>query len=595
MMKFLMVKQVSAWLVSAIIALVCVQAHATLGMLGGSAQTFNYYISPTGSDSNSGTYSSPWALTAINTHQSTYKGHSVGLECGTYDAYAILGSQPNDDDYTPMLNIAGGSSGSPTIIQSVSPLCAVIDAGEGFMGMATITNGQTGFTVTGVNGGFIRSDGSMKVVVSSDGGMPVGATVTWNAGTGGTGTYTLSSAATASASGVLFVVSNATSPASGDPRPLMGTDGSSGVTGSGYITINGLEIKDAYGAGPINIAEQGAAGGAGSLYGIVIENNYIHDLTNAIDTDNNPAALNLFAMNGGLVQNNYITSMTDYYSRAVGIIGWGSYGSTITENSIIQTDPSQAGGIGFKDANNQNNTISANFVDFPTAPNELGNDGPICAFEDGAAGTYIYVENNVVIGQWPTLPNMGGVSGGYPSTTGSQYWINNTFLGIPASAHGMVTMFSASGLIYFYNNIIQRTTYDYWGDVTANAWSFAQIDYNAYPGSPELLLSPNGTTSVGTAYTSLSTWAAALPSGAVGKDAHSALVNSSGYGGATNIFQGGSPAFPSQMYKLIAGSQISATGANPGSTTGTTGGTATDMGAWGGASPPSQIGANFIP
>src|SRR5881394_1643565 len=60
-----------------------------------SAQTsFDYYIGPNGSDSNPGTLSQPWALSALNTKRSTYAGKVVGLLDGTYAIQTLLGAQP---------------------------------------------------------------------------------------------------------------------------------------------------------------------------------------------------------------------------------------------------------------------------------------------------------------------------------------------------------------------------------------------------------------------------------------------------------------------------------------------------------------------
>lgn len=51
---------------------------------GGSPVTFDYYISPTGSDSNPGTLASPWAITALATKTSSITNKTVGLLDGTY-------------------------------------------------------------------------------------------------------------------------------------------------------------------------------------------------------------------------------------------------------------------------------------------------------------------------------------------------------------------------------------------------------------------------------------------------------------------------------------------------------------------------------
>lgn len=91
------------------------------------AQTaFDFYISPTGSDNNPGTLASPWAITALNTKRSTYAGRRVGLLDGTY---STAGMPAYNGSSGPSLGIAGGTSGSPTVIQAVNPRMAIIDGG----------------------------------------------------------------------------------------------------------------------------------------------------------------------------------------------------------------------------------------------------------------------------------------------------------------------------------------------------------------------------------------------------------------------------------------------------------------------------------
>lgn len=76
---------------------------------------FDYYISPTGSDSNPGTLAQPWAITSINSKHSTYAGKRVGLLPGTYRVSSLMGTNEN----VAALTIAGGSgSSSQTYIGS---------------------------------------------------------------------------------------------------------------------------------------------------------------------------------------------------------------------------------------------------------------------------------------------------------------------------------------------------------------------------------------------------------------------------------------------------------------------------------------------
>lgn len=122
--------------------------------------TFDYYISPSGSDGNAGTQASPWAITAINTKRSTYKGRRVGLLDGTYNVRSLI-QAGNGDGYTCALNMngAGGSSASPTVIQAVNPGAAIIDGGLPTVNTPTIgtSDGSTGYiTIDGlkiINGG----------------------------------------------------------------------------------------------------------------------------------------------------------------------------------------------------------------------------------------------------------------------------------------------------------------------------------------------------------------------------------------------------------------------------------------------------------
>jgi len=96
---------------------------------------FDFYISPTGSDSNPGTQASPWSINALNTH-SEIQGKRVGLLDGTY----ILTQTPSggaggplnaDGGYILLVNQGGPSPSQPTIIQAVNPRQAVITTNNG--------------------------------------------------------------------------------------------------------------------------------------------------------------------------------------------------------------------------------------------------------------------------------------------------------------------------------------------------------------------------------------------------------------------------------------------------------------------------------
>ena len=91
---------------------------------------FDFYISPSGSDTNPGTLSQPWSITAINSQRARYAGRRVGLLDGIYNVFPLFSRGPHDG-YTALLQIAGGSAGSPTVIQAVNARKAIIQANNG--------------------------------------------------------------------------------------------------------------------------------------------------------------------------------------------------------------------------------------------------------------------------------------------------------------------------------------------------------------------------------------------------------------------------------------------------------------------------------
>jgi hypothetical protein len=99
--------------------------------LGQSTPTFDYYISPTGSDSNPGTQASPWAITSLqdtNANNARMAGKRIGMIAGTYACSSMQsGSTPNDYQH-PVLHLPQGTSAAPTVLQSVSgPGTVILD------------------------------------------------------------------------------------------------------------------------------------------------------------------------------------------------------------------------------------------------------------------------------------------------------------------------------------------------------------------------------------------------------------------------------------------------------------------------------------
>jgi hypothetical protein len=489
---------------------------------------FDYYISPTGSDSNPGTLASPWALTAINSKRSVYAGKRIGLLPGTYSCLTILGQSTYPGDFsTPAYTIQGGSAGSPTYIASCN-------ASGTYTQLAAVLDGQ------------------------------------------------------------------GTSSTNPNSTPLLGSiNGSS----SSYITIDGLEIKNAY-YHPIALGY--ATGGFFTLStrcpGIVVQNNYIHTFTN-VPAGQNAAAITVYAVTGAVIQNNYITGITDSSDRATGMEIWNSDTCIVQYNTIISTSSQQVGGIFIKNQGNWNNTIRYNLVDLSASGAVGGSNAGACVNDDddggsnsaGPSSSTDYFYNNIFIGDgiafWADI-NVGA----YPNYLCKQVWYNNTFLGIPGSSSIFWVRFGAPGTITYYNNLIKCTSGGFRGIMSSNegpgagTGSFALCDYNCYsnvnhgmsgyasgaaPPPPSLA-------------TTLPGWISQLPKACIGKEAHTLV--------ATPAFVGGTPTLLGQAYKLASGSA----GVRAGSTNGQTSGGAVDMGAWGGTDvntgqPIAQVGVNFAP
>lgn len=99
--------------------------------------SFDFYIATTGSDSNPGTLSQPWAVTAINTKQAAYAGKRLGLLPGTYVVSGLMGT---NESVAALTMVGGSSSSAQTYIGSSDA------AGNYSRGTATLdAMGSTGF------------------------------------------------------------------------------------------------------------------------------------------------------------------------------------------------------------------------------------------------------------------------------------------------------------------------------------------------------------------------------------------------------------------------------------------------------------------
>lgn len=475
------------------------------------AQTasFDYYISTTGSDSNPGTLSQPWALTSllnpamsqfnssISANQTAMRGKRIGVLPGTYNCAALVGGQYNtsstgsDFDRPAFCAPAGLSASQPTLLQSTTPLGAIIDGG----------------------------------------------------------------------------MTDANNPGA---QPLLGT---AIVSSSQYIIIDGFEVRNS------NDKIMAVGGNTGNSVasianGITVRNCYIHGCRST-SSGANPSGITFYACIGALCQNNYITNIVNTSNRNSGIEFWSSTSCIIEYNTVVMNNGG-AGAIYVKDKN-QNHIIRYNYCDTSAAPS-LGGSGTIGRDSTGTnANSLEAFYNNIVFGD---NPFEGDVAGAPLNYTANQTFYNNTLVANGNwSNHGMWIEGASPGQVRLYNNIFSRGTVGTRGDVgPTSANQIVLIDYNLYPSSFHNAIGTNG-------FTTLASWQAIMPAGS---EAHSVL--------GAPTFLGGSPALASQKYKLQAGSL----GKGTGSSDGTTGGTACDMGAWGGIDrntglPPAQIGCNFAP
>jgi hypothetical protein len=351
--------------------------------------------------------------------------------------------------------------------------------------------------------------------------------------------------------------------------PLLGSDTNGNAK---YITIDGFEIKNAVAHG-IMIGGVSAITGA-QMPGIVIQNCYIHAVTDS-SSGGNAAGITIYSCNGALVHNCLVTDIHSTSNRETGIETWNSVNTVVEYTTIILTAP-QAGAFYAKNINNSCVTVRNCYFDLSGAPS-----GQYCLGWDltplGAATSKAY--NNIFVGGAALVQTVG--TGMNPASSAEKVFIyNNTLVGTGPN-YGGIQHFGTAGTVHAYNNIFASSVVGGRGVVDYSASAPALTDYNLYQ-LVSLGLSSNGGTNYPALSSTLSAWQAALPGTCVGKDTHAIAAAPSFAGGGT---------LPAEAYKLVSGSR----GKGAGSSDGTTSGSGCDMGAWGGGSPPTQVGCNFKP
>ena len=456
------------------------------------ATGFDYYISPTGSDANPGTVSSPWSVTAINSKQSLYAGKRVGFLPGTYDVSGLMTTDANNGARTPVMNINGGTSNSArTYLASCdgggnySPRTAVFDAkgASGYYGGGNAnTNAILGCNSQVGNRGYWTVDG---VVLE---GFSMWAIHIGDSPGGGTAIND-------------WTIQNC---------EITGGNGES-VTGQSGTNFAPLIIYCSQSGG-------------------LFTNNYVHDNAGYLGSLGVSHSSAIYIWGYPLTQDVVISYNTFVATGNVHSKEATQQNNTVAYNYIDMRGSSSAGG--------------------PTQ-NTAGIFG-FCA--DGGGGTLSTIHHNIVLhdGSGICLQNDTGQNGW---DTPVQIY-NNTLVMTANQVAGdpVLSAYANSASVSpmpvaAYNNLVYdggyslSSNYGYW---LANVNAFSLCDYNIYGAGSVYCLVPAGqTTSSGeTTYSSLSSWASAIG----GLEKHSSasganpFTNSGTFAGQFQV-QAGSPAY----------------------------------------------------
>ena len=468
---------------------------------------FDFYVGPSGADTNPGTQAQPWAFSSfLNTsapnhtvqggaNNAQMAGKRIGILPGTYSLQTIAGGQWAGGGSQVDFLIPAGTAGNSTVVQSTSPRAAILDC-QGF------------------NHGFGN----------------------WS-------------------------------------------------STSQYIVIDGFEVRNLT-EGFVQLGYTGLP--SGSLPGFICQNCWGHGQRSTTN-NGNPCLFYIHDAANPLVNNCKYTDYSNSNGRSCAlVIFWNSTQPTLLNSTVQAAAGNTNCGCAYvKNQSQKDAFIAYNYFDV-SAATSIAPDQMFAWDLGGAAGdTSTFHHNILVIGNAGTgmyYANAPGVGPQPYSVLENKLIYNNTFVGGSLNTNSVV-QFGMPATLTFYNNIIAHPagSAGFRGDVDFSASSPALTDFNCFPPSPVLGLSADGGTAYPTAPVpnTIAKWQAVLPAGCVGKDANSVL--------GSPVFVGGTPAFPAQFYQLQAGSP----GKGTGSVSGLFGGAPCDMGAWGGASPPAQIGCNF--
>ena len=372
--------------------------------------------------------------------------------------------------------------------------------------------------------------------------------------------------------------------------PVLAHTGS--TTHHGNIVIDGLRFTG-YSWKCVRIGDNGTIGAiAGS---VVIQNcEFFGAGQNAGSPNDNMPSIWLDGLHGGgpyTITNNYfhdnIPQNTLGQEGITAVQAWQCWGLQITYNTVVKS-----GGFNGKIDNIQGNTIAYNYLDnsaFSASGGVRGLDDWTGNPTAGLTQTSSFHHNIFIVGGWGL--ECQGTSANAPWTTPANVYNNTIVLnsGGPYPAIMMGGSSTNAGQMNFYNNLVSGSA-DGSGYSTfrTSPKAIGIFDYNGHMTSANFALFTDGTNTegTGTQYSSDSAFAAGVVAGGgvSGCQAHAVSNSSPQFTGTGHL---------AQQYQLQASSPFH----NAGSTDGTTGGAACDMGAWGYDpalnGPPSRIGADW--
>lgn len=469
---------------------------------------YDFYISPTGSDSNPGTLASPWSITAINSHWSTYAGKSVGVLPGTYNVHSLCQAGSFNQ---PALSVNGGTASSPTLIQSTTPRAAIL---------------------TGAN--------------PSGGGYP-----TVECGILGQGQYYKA-------------------------PPNLGN-----VIIDGFLITRSYQYGLAfYLAGPSGMS--GGTGLEGGATGLEVRNCEVFDIGG--NDNDNVAAIYLQGYTGAWIHNNKLHSVQpatngENPDDVAGIYSYYCHSNIYEYNTIYDCN----NGIFDKYFPNGNHTWRYNYI-------ESAGLSPQNAVHGGSGGQLSgdtqTIHNNIML-----CPSANGWDGslGASISTQSLLFYNNTMVFGSGNSGIFYPAAAPNAYITNYNNVyhLSSGSLGYGGILQLVANSIKHSNYNLYGAiavsGSFLTLAPTSNIGMPSNSYTLSQGQSAL-----GLDMNSKAVDPT-FVNPTLSAKSLNPA----GWALAGGTAGSASGSDPGRVGGVSGGAVCDMGAWGGASAPTQIGCNF--